>query len=80
MQTYIIRKLFNIIPTIFFLSIIIFIGMELTPGDAATALIEPDTPIEDVKKIRESLGLNKPAHIRYFLLLLQSILVLQVLQ
>ena len=67
MQSYIIRKLFNIIPTIFVLSILIFIGMELTPGDAATALIEPDTPIEDVEKIRESLGLNKPAYIRYFI-------------
>ena len=41
--------------------------MELTPGDAATALIEPDTPIEDIEKIREALGLNEPAHVRYFL-------------
>ena len=67
MKAFIFRKLLNIVPTILLLSIIIFIGMELTPGDAATALIEPDTPIEDIEKIREALGLNEPAHVRYFL-------------
>ena len=67
MKAFIFRKILNIIPTILLLSIIIFIGMELTPGDAATALIEPDTPIEDIEEIRESLGLNEPAHVRYFL-------------
>ena len=66
MKAFIFRKLLNIVPTILLLSIIIFIGMELTPGDAATALIEPDTPIEDIEKIREALGLNEPAHVRYF--------------
>ena len=67
MKAFIFRKLLNIVPSILLLSIIIFIGMELTPGDAATALIEPDTPIEDIEKIREALGLNEPAHVRYFL-------------
>lgn len=67
MRAFILRKLLNIVPTIFLLSLIIFIGMELTPGDAATALIEPDTPVEEIEKIRESLGLNEPAYIRYFL-------------
>ena len=66
MRAFILRKLLNIVPTIFLLSLIIFIGMELTPGDAATALIEPDTPVEEIEKIRESLGLNEPAYIRYF--------------
>ena len=66
MRAFILRKLLNIVPTIFLLSLIIFVGMELTPGDAATALIEPDTPVEEIEKIRESLGLNEPAYIRYF--------------
>lgn len=54
------------IPTILFLSLVIFVGLELTPGDAASALAPPDSPVEDIEKLREALGLNKPPHIRYF--------------
>ena len=55
----------SLIPTLLILSVLIFIGMELTPGDAASSLMNPDTPPADLEKLREALGLNRPAHIRY---------------
>lgn len=67
MHTYIIRRVLNMIPTLLVLSILIFIGMELTPGDAASFLLDPDVPPGDMEKMREAIGLNRPAHIRYLI-------------
>lgn len=66
MSSYFIRRILSVIPTLLLLSILIFIGMELTPGDAASFLLDPDIPPGDMEALREAMGLNRPAHIRYF--------------
>jgi len=35
------------------------------PGDAISGLINPDIPFEEMERMREALGLNKPWYIRY---------------
>ena len=53
------------------ISFIIYLGLELTPGDAVSRMLPPDATInmkaEELEKIRESLGLNEPFLVRYFL-------------
>lgn len=65
MLQYLIRRFLVIIPTLFFLSLIIFLAIEATPGDAASFMADPDMGPGDYEKMKESLGLNKPVWVRY---------------
>ncbi len=66
MLNYTIRRLLLAIPTLLFISLIIFLLLDLAPGDPTGQL--PLTIPPDVKeKIRQSLGLNQPFHIRFLL-------------
>lgn len=70
MHTYIIRRLLILIPMIIVISFLIYLGIELMPGDAVSFMIGPEAaaniPIERLDEIRESLGLNDPFIVRYF--------------
>ena len=71
MLAYFIRRLLFLIPMMLVISFIIYLGLELTPGDAVSRMLPPDATInmkaEELEKIRESLGLNEPFLVRYFL-------------
>ncbi len=51
--------------TLFVVSLIIFLGVELLPGDLAEAILGQAATPETVKAFREQLGLDKPPHVRY---------------
>ena len=64
MLTFTIRRLLMAIPTLLFISLVIFALLELAPGDPMAQV--PLTVPPDVKaKMREALGLGEPIHIRY---------------
>jgi peptide/nickel transport system permease protein len=64
MGQYLIRRLLTAIPTIILISFIIFLILDLAPGDPTASL--PMTIPQDVREqIRESLGLGQPFHVRY---------------
>ena len=65
MLNYTIRRLLFTIPTLLFISFIIFLLLDLAPNDPTGNLPMTITP-EVREKIRESLGLGQPIHIRYF--------------
>ena len=71
MLAYFIRRLLFLIPMMLVISFIIYLGLELTPGDAVSRMLPPDATInmkaEEIEKIRESLGLNEPFMVRYFI-------------
>ncbi len=70
MLTYTIRRLLVAIPTLLFISLVIFLLLELAPGDPMSQV--PLTVPDEVKqKMREALGLGQPLHIRYFKWLMQ---------
>ena len=52
--------------TLFIVSLIIFLGMELLPGDLAEAILGQAALPETVKAFREELRLDLPPHVRYF--------------
>lgn len=69
MGTYISRKVLSLIPLTLAISFLIYLGMELMPGDAVSFMLPPDalaslTP-EQLEQMRESLGLNAPFLVRY---------------
>jgi len=72
MLTYTIRRLFTAIPTLIFISLIIFLLLDMAPGDP-TAQLPLTIPPEVREQIRQSLGLGEPVHIRYVLWLKQVV-------
>lgn len=64
MGTYILRRALTAIPTLLFISFVIFALLALSPGDP-TANLPPSLPMEIKLQIRESLGMNQPMPIRY---------------
>jgi hypothetical protein len=51
--------------TLFVVSLIIFLGTELLPGDFAQEILGQSATPETVAALRERLGLNDPMHVRY---------------
>ncbi|NNU81103.1 ABC transporter permease [Halovulum dunhuangense] len=70
MFTYTLRRLLLAIPTLLVISFVIFMLLELAPGDPV-AQMPLTIPPEVREKIRLSLGLGEPLHIRYLLWLQQ---------
>ena len=69
MSNYIIRKILTLIPMMLVISFLIYLGMELMPGDAVDFLIPPDAlstmSPEQLNAMRDALGLNDPFFLRY---------------
>lgn len=70
MLNFIIRKILLLIPMLLVISFLIFLGIELMPGDAVDFMIPPDAlanvSAADLDALREELGLNDPFLARYF--------------
>jgi peptide/nickel transport system permease protein len=66
MTTYIIRRLLQAIPLMVVISMIVFGMISLAPGGPMAAFEEnPNITAEDLARLEEQLGLNKPIHERY---------------
>jgi peptide/nickel transport system permease protein len=70
MLTFTIRRLVLAVPTLLFISLAIFLLLELAPGDPM-AQVPLTVPPEVKEKMREALGLGQPLHIRYVKWLIQ---------
>ena len=69
MLTYIVRRLLILVPMLLVISFLIYLGMELMPGDAVSYMVSPDqlanlSPAQ-LDEVREALGLNRPFLLRY---------------
>lgn len=75
MQTYFLKRLLALIPTLLGISIIVFLVMRLIPGDAISAMIGTQFILTDVQaqSLREYFGLNLPWHEQYFRWLLAAL-------
>ena len=52
--------------TLFFVSLVIFSGVEMLPGDFTQAVLGQAATEETVAAFRRELGLDQPAYMRYF--------------
>ncbi|MEK9763692.1 MAG: ABC transporter permease [Deltaproteobacteria bacterium] len=70
MFVYFTRRLLYLIPMLLGISFLIYLGLELTPGDVISYLLPPeaiaDLKPEELMAMREALGLNDPFIVRYF--------------
>ncbi len=64
--TLIVKRLFFGLVTLFVVSIVIFFAVELLPGDLAQAVLGQSATEETVAALRQELGLDRPAIVRYF--------------
>lgn len=60
MTGYILRRLIALIPTLIGVTFVIFTFQRLIPGDPAVAMLGEHASQENVERIREQLGLNRP--------------------
>ena len=71
MFQYFIKRLLAMIPKLLIITVLIFIGLELVPGDALSRSMPFDkyAKLSEVQReeLRENLGLNEPAIKRYFI-------------
>ncbi|MBE1284885.1 MAG: ABC transporter permease subunit [Rhodobacteraceae bacterium] len=65
MLTFTIRRLVLAVPTLLFISLVIFLLLEFAPGDPM-AQVPLTVPPEVKEKMREALGLGQPMHIRFW--------------
>jgi len=64
--TYIIRRLLQTIPILFIISILLFLMVRSAPGGPLTAARRnPNITEEQIKKLEEQLGLNRPLPVQY---------------
>jgi len=57
---YIIQRLLSLIPTVLGVTLAVFLLLRLIPGDPAVAMLGEHAAQENVERIREQLGLNRP--------------------
>ena len=70
MLTYIIRRILVLIPMAFAICFLVYLGLELTPGDAVSYMVSPDAlgtmDPSQLDALRESLGLGQPFYVRFW--------------
>jgi len=57
---YILKRLISVIPTLIGVTLVIFLFQRLIPGDPAVAMLGEHASEENVARIREQFGLDKP--------------------
>lgn len=65
MHRYIIKRLFLMIPVIIGVSFLVFVIMDLAPGDAVDLMAPDGATVEELAAIRHEMGLDKPVVLRY---------------
>jgi len=63
---YLLRRMGQIVPTLFFVSVLIFGLQQLLPGDPAIALAGEERDPETIRYLREKFHLDEPLPVRYW--------------
>lgn len=65
MQQYVIRRLLLIVPTLFFITVMVFAMTRLIPGDVVQLMFQEQGYAEDLAAMRTLLGLDRPLYLQY---------------
>src|ERR671935_1439858 len=65
MRTYILRRFVHTVPVLLGVATVVFLALRLIPGDPAVALAGEKASAEEIERMREALGLNRPLPIQY---------------
>jgi peptide/nickel transport system permease protein len=64
-RTYILRRLAHTVPVLLGVATVVFLALRLIPGDPAIALAGEKASAQEVERLREELGLNRPLPVQY---------------
>ncbi len=66
MSTFLASRLLQTVPTVFLVTVAVFLMLHLTPGDPAEVFLgDKRSSPELLEKVREDMGLNRPLHQQY---------------
>jgi len=63
--SFVVRRLVAAVATLLVVSILVFAGTEVLPGDAASAVLGRTATPEQLAEMQRLMGLDRPAHVRY---------------
>jgi peptide/nickel transport system permease protein len=75
MRKYVARRLWQLIPLLFGISLISFFVMHLAPGDPTSLFIDPNVNPAELARVRANWGLDQPIYIQYFIWLKNALLL-----
>ena len=64
MGRYFLRRVIQMVPVLFIITVIVFLFVNAS-GDPTSMLLPPNATLEDRDAMREALGLNRPLYVRY---------------
>ncbi len=65
MGQYVARRLLALIPVLLGVSIVVFALIRLIPGDPVTVMLGERARLEDIERVREEMGFDRPITIQY---------------
>src|SRR3974377_759264 len=65
MRKYVARRLIQVLPVLLGVSLLVFVGMHLIPGDVAQLLLGDKGTPEQLARQRHQLGPDQPIYIQY---------------
>ena len=65
MLRYVLKRLRSLVLSLIVASLVIFFTIEIVPGDPAAFMLGLNAQEDTIAALREQLGLNQPAHLRY---------------
>ena len=65
MGSYVIRRLLSLIPAMLLVSVLAFLFMHLIPGNPAAVRLGPSATTEQIERMTEKMGLNKPIYVQF---------------
>ncbi len=65
MRRYIARRIFALIATLFFVSVLVFVVIRVLPGDPALIILGTEGSPEAAARLRRALGLDRPLAVQY---------------
>jgi len=63
--TYVVRRILALIPILLGVSILVFLLIRLIPGDPVTVMLGEKARREDIERVREEMGFNRPIYVQY---------------
>ena len=66
LRQYLLTRLLLVIPMVFILLTLVFLLMRVAPGDPISASLGGRVPQEEVERIKEELGYDRPLYVQYF--------------
>lgn len=66
MGRYIVRRILQMVPVLVGVSLFVFVGMHIIPGDVATLLLGDKATPESLERLQHELGLDQPIYVQYY--------------